>query len=435
MKSVMFAFGVLAASIASAANTQWVGSGIHATTAQPTRSAGTHTAPVRGTGALQFFTDQPSFDTAVGDPSALSAESFDEGAADFEQCSEPVGSASNDSCFTPGELVGGFALTSSSGAGIVLLPAEFLGAGQTSPVVGAITFADTTNIAFSPSVTAVSAQVYGGQTPNPVDIEVFDENGVSLGTTTVTPAAVDAPVFFGVISATAIGQIVLTAENDDGELFDDLRFGAAGPSTPDEIFTDGFETADTGTCEPAQLFADPSFEATDPGSFTNPDWTSEDSVVGTSFCDATCDSTGTIVPHTGSWFVWFGGFDQENASLLSQSVTFPSGQPRWLNFWLINQIGGDPTATLTLSIDGTQISSVAASATPEQDYSPQALEVPATYLDGQAHVVEFDWSASSTNGEIGGAMIDDVTLDCTAQPTSAPGHVKKRTTPARRLLR
>jgi hypothetical protein len=245
MKYAMFAFGVLAASIASATSTQWIPNA-HGNAAHPTHSTATHATPLHGAGTLQFFTDQPSFDASVGDPGALAAESFDGGANDLEQCEEPVSSASDDLCFTPGELIDGFALTSSSGTGVILLPGQFLGGGQTSPVVGANSFADTTHIAFTPTVTAVSAQVYGGQTPNPVDIEVFDENGASLGTTTVTPTAVDTPVFFGVISATPIGEVVLTAENDDGELFDDLRFGAAVSGPPDEIFKDGFETAIPG---------------------------------------------------------------------------------------------------------------------------------------------------------------------------------------------
>ena len=90
-----------------------------------------------------------------------------------------------------------------------------------------------------------------------------------------------------------------------------------------------------------------------------------------------------------------------------------------MNYWMINQIGGDPTATLTLSIDGTSVFSFPANS--ESDFSPQTFEVPSAYLDGAEHLVQFDWSADSTGGEVGGAMIDDVTLDCTAQPTRPAG--------------
>jgi hypothetical protein len=185
------------------------------------------------------------------------------------------------------------------------------------------------------------------------------------------------------------------------------------------IFKDGFEAAAGGTCDPVQLFADPSFEATDGGTGTNPDWTVDDSVSGTPLCDASCDDGATIVARTGDWFVWFGGYTETNTGLLSQNVVFPSGQPRWLNYWMINQIAGDPAASLKLSIDATEVATV----TPGSDdsaYTAQTIAIPAQYLDGQSHLVQFDWSSPAAAGENASAIIDDVTLDCAAQPTSKP---------------
>jgi subtilisin family serine protease len=170
-----------------------------------------------------------------------------------------------------------------------------------------------------------------------------------------------------------------------------------------------------GTCTPTQLFQDPSFEI---GAGSNGAWTSVDSLAGTSYCDESCDASGTIVAHNGDWFVWFGGFDEANTSSLSQSVVFPSGQQRWLNYWMIDQIAGDSSASLKLSIDGTNVLTVTPG-TPTETYAPKSFQIPAQYLDGQSHEVKFSWSASATTGQIGGAMIDDVTLDCAAQPTSS----------------
>jgi hypothetical protein len=200
----------------------------------------------------------------------------------------------------------------------------------------------------------------------------------------------------------------------------------------DVIFTDGFDGSGGQTCAPLQLFEDPSFEATDGGTFTNPFWTTNDSVTGSNLCDASCDSGATIVAHTGDWFVWFGGWDQQNTSLLSQDVVFPSGQSRWLNYWMINQIGGDPTAQLTLSIDGSSVLTFDVGSG-ETDYTPHTFEIPATYLDGQSHLVQFDWSADSLGGEVAGAIVDDVTLDCSAQQANAP-HVPSHHVPANRRL-
>src|SRR5689334_3638809 len=53
---------------------------------------------------LKFFTDEAAFDAALGVPSNLTVENFDGGAnvGPFPTlCGEPMGSTSNDPCFTP----------------------------------------------------------------------------------------------------------------------------------------------------------------------------------------------------------------------------------------------------------------------------------------------------------------------------------------------
>jgi hypothetical protein len=187
-------------------------------------------------GTLQFFTDEAAFDAALGVPSNLTSETFDGGApvGPFPTlCGEPMGSTSNDVCFTPGQLAPGFGITSTSGDGIIIFPTGFLGAGQSTRVVGATDFADATIVAFSPSISAAAADVYPGFSTNPVDVEVFDETGNSLGTTVLPPAATrDVSTFVGVISPTAIGKITFNAENGGGELIDNLQFRAAGLLPP-----------------------------------------------------------------------------------------------------------------------------------------------------------------------------------------------------------
>jgi hypothetical protein len=187
-------------------------------------------------GTLQFFTDEAAFDAALGVPSNLATETFDGGApiGPFPTlCSEPMGATSNDTCFTPGQLAPGFGITSTSGDGIIIFPNGFLGPNAPTRQVGATDFADATIVSFSPSISAAAADVYGGLSANPVDVEVFDESGNSLGTTVLPPAATrDAAAFVGVISAVAIGKITFNAENGAGELIDNLQFRAAGALPP-----------------------------------------------------------------------------------------------------------------------------------------------------------------------------------------------------------
>lgn len=167
-----------------------------------------------------------------------------------------------------------------------------------------------------------------------------------------------------------------------------------------------------GTCTPTQLLQDPSIEQSD--TF----WTAHDSVFGVPFCDSSCGAN----PRTGTMFVWFGGTATAGTGDLSQTVVFPSGQDRWVNYWLVDQLAdaggdGEPAASLTLSIDGSVIQTV----TPgplSNAYAARTVQVPAQYLDGNAHTVRFDYA--KTGAGLRGAMLDDVTLDCAAQPTQEP---------------
>ncbi len=174
----------------------------------------------------------------------LSVESFDGGLtpdAGVGTCDEPVNSESNDACFAPGDLVAGFSITSSTGGGVVVLGPGFLGPNQPTAVVGANNFPDTTNVAFTPAVTAISADYYGGFGVDEVTVEAFDGDGNSLGTGTAQPSAADTAQFLGIISDTPIASIVITAANDDGELLDNLRFGDVQTGPTDVIFANGFE--------------------------------------------------------------------------------------------------------------------------------------------------------------------------------------------------
>ena len=196
-------------------------------------------------GAATFYFDQLSFEKALYDPAALAEEDFDEVPELFEGCDEPVNSKSNDHCFEPGMLIPGFDLTSTSGEGIVLIPAGFFGDNQTTSVMGAIAFADDTFLRLAPPVTAASTMVIGdltgdATTTDTVSIEVFDADGISLGATSVTPTAIDEAAFFGVISSTPIARIVYSGDAGGAELIDTLRFGPA-EQVQERVFCDGFD--------------------------------------------------------------------------------------------------------------------------------------------------------------------------------------------------
>jgi len=192
-------------------------------------------------GGLQIFTDQAMFDAAIGDPAALIVETFDGGATPdgvIYDCEEPVSSASDDDSFDPGQLVDGFAITSSAGSGIVTIGAGRYGPGQNSTIIGAQAFGDATVVTFEPPGIAVSMDLYDVRDAQEISIEAFDKSGASLGAAATTPSAIDMPAFIGMISAAPIARVEVAAANGSSELIENLRFVVANA-----IFSDGFDVA------------------------------------------------------------------------------------------------------------------------------------------------------------------------------------------------
>jgi subtilisin-like proprotein convertase family protein len=178
-------------------------------------------------GGLQQFDNQADFDAAAGDPGAFTVENFNGGSTapdSVNNCNEPLSSISNDACFTPGQLAEGFAITTNSGLGLVALGSGFFGPDQSSVVVGANAFVDTTIVTFNPPVIAFSMDVYDGATVSPVLIEAFDADDNPIGTLNAVLLGPDTPTFAGAISDVPVARIVMTAENNGGEVLDNLRF-------------------------------------------------------------------------------------------------------------------------------------------------------------------------------------------------------------------
>jgi subtilisin family serine protease len=196
----------------------------------------------------------------------------------------------------------------------------------------------------------------------------------------------------------------------------------------DVIFKDGFEGSGGATCQPAQLFQDPSFEATTAPFGSNPSWQSTDSHDSTSsvFCNGDCiNGGGESGARTGNWWGWFGGWAAAGSgtaaytAFASQSVTIPSGSPRFLNFWKrADRASSDTTAdTLSVTVDGTEVHHEAVT-TVEPDYVHQSVDL-GTYADGASHTVKFTFAHAGTTGD-GSYFLDDVTLDCSATSSIAP---------------
>ena len=191
-------------------------------------------APSDVRGGSIVFSDRASFDAAVG---ALPLEDFDggaTGAGEVSTCTEPVSSASDDVCFSPGDLIGGFEVTSPSGGGVVVLGDGFIG--QPTAVLGANTFGDFTTVTFTdPDVDAVGLDAYSGSGGSlSVEVRVFDGGGALADTVNLTTSADNVSEFFGIQSPGPISRVEIETAEDGGELFDNLAFGAASGGDGDE---------------------------------------------------------------------------------------------------------------------------------------------------------------------------------------------------------
>lgn len=176
-------------------------------------------------------------------------------------------------------------------------------------------------------------------------------------------------------------------------------------TTEDTIFCDGFDGEDVGPFE--QPVQDPGFEATPGDTEVNPFWTgadSNDSGGGTPFY-----STALGQVHTGEFAAWGGGWRMPGTQSWSQSVTIASGGPRFLNYWRLIDAAPDGTATLTISVDGTAVSTTDIVANGvDADWTNVSVDL-GSYADDAAHEIKFEYT--TTGAEDGNCFVDDITID------------------------
>lgn len=161
----------------------------------------------------------------------------------LEACDEPVSATSNDDCFEPGDLVGGFQLQlgedgprdpqGKGGGEFVVLGDGFIG--QSSAVIGPNSFSDFTDIVFTGGdVNAVAFDTYSGaggdslQGSQGVLVRVYDTSGSLLDALSFETVDFNVPAFVGFLSPVAIGHVEVEGAGGSGELIDGLAFGPAG---------------------------------------------------------------------------------------------------------------------------------------------------------------------------------------------------------------
>lgn len=186
----------------------------------------------------------------------------------------------------------------------------------------------------------------------------------------------------------------------------------------DAIFADGFDGDGGGACEPLQLLQDPSFEATAGSGGLNDFWDSQTTQGDTVFWG---DDADTKHIRTGSFVVWLGGYGTSTPEThdASQAVVIPAGAPRFLNYWRwISEVTGG-TNLVTFTVDGETVATEDLTTLgTDPDWTPRSIDV-GGYADGASHTVKVSYSFSGGASDAS-YYIDDMTLDCEAQPAAAP---------------
>ena len=212
--------------------------------------------------ASTLVTDRPTFQAACVIPT-LMLEDFagGPGAGTIATCANTIDS-SGDGCFPAGELLPGFQVTRSGGAGVVYVGVGWGGHVYTEPYVGSNTFTQFTIINLTAPINQVGFDLISlrggagnGNNGGNIDVRVFGNAGL-IDTYTITLTG-DASSFVGIVADEAITRIELQdPTGQDVELIANLEFGDCGLpmiSCPMDVTT----TASPGVCGAVVAFPTP----------------------------------------------------------------------------------------------------------------------------------------------------------------------------------
>ncbi len=154
------------------------------------------------------------------------------------------------------------------------------------------------------------------------------------------------------------------------------------------------------------IVADFSFEAGVP----NPEWTAFstfDLLLDFPICGPTNGCPAAGLASTGVWNVWIGGLADGVTSSVEQTVTIPATATN-LTVQVLRGVCDDPSDTLHVSIDGSDIGTLACDAT-DGDFVERTFPV-AGFNDGGVHTLFIGGTVGGINGTHTNFFVDDVEI-------------------------
>jgi hypothetical protein len=165
-----------------------------------------------------------------------------------------------------------------------------------------------------------------------------------------------------------------------------------------------------------EVVKDGGFEST-PASEDNPNW-SEGWLLFAPICDPTCteggEGGGTVGPHGGENWVWFGGSLQPEQQFVAQEVTIPPGSATLTFFLWLGSTSGNGLDAFRVFMDNTQLFEVVESATGYGAYKQVSLDV-SEYTGTHDLSFEFEGFGGPTTN----FSLDDISLQAGPVGSSA----------------
>ena len=255
--------------------------------------------------------------------------------------------------------------------------------------------------------------IYTGETSKEF-VVTFSEpvSGVGLSDFTLTTNGVIGASISSVSGSGATYTVIVSHDRgagtvrlnviDDDTIVDVVNLPLGGIGLGNGDFTNG-EFVWNSTIP--NLFADPSFEA-----LPNPYWAQTSSNFGTPLCTISIcgNSNGTVGPHTGYVWGWFGGTSNFERASLSQAVVIPSGYDKLkLQFYFLVGGTGSSNNIFDVTIDGYKVFSTDVTKKGAYlKYTPVTIDV-SQFANDSVHTVKF---LSQTYGQVVNFNLDDVVL-------------------------
>ncbi len=212
---------------------------------------------------------------------------------------------------------------------------------------------------------------------------------------------------------------IINGGSDDGSDGSATDSGNPPPTTGTPSDTgDTGDTAETGSdtgnevCEGSEnILSDPSFEMGTPSDA----WLESSLIFESPICDENCTEEEGAAPHSGDWWVWFGGLDDmAEEAAVEQVMVVPAGDTAQLSFWFQIRSGsgtGEDVFAVDI-IDGETVDTVFMATDFDMPdfaggYTRVDLDI-SDWADGGSYQLRF--SASIAGNGLTSFFLDDVEI-------------------------